>query len=84
MFGKFSVNDMPKIDQDKLTQTIEKKLDTIYQDAKGKYAAVNYGEPKVYITLLEDETPAVYCTVSVRFEDGKGGSFSEMVSLIIT
>jgi hypothetical protein len=84
MFGKFSADDMPKIDQDKLVQVVEKKLDTIYQDAKGKYAAVNYGEPKIYITLLEDETPAVYCTVSVCFEDGQGGSFSELTSLLIT
>lgn len=84
MFGRISAADMPKLDQDKLTKTIEKKLDTIYQDVRGKYAAVKYEEPELSFTLLDDGTPAIYCAVTVRFEDGKGGSFGEMVSMIIT
>lgn len=84
MFGRISAADMPKLDQEKITQTIEKKLDTIYQDAKDNFAAVKYEEPELSFTLLDDGTPAVYCEVSVRFEDGKGGSFGELVSMIIT
>ena len=84
MFDKISANDMPTLDQDKLVQVAEKKLDSIYQDTKGKHDTVIYGKPEFYLTLLEDGNPVLYCTVSVRFEDGKGGSFSEMVSMIIT
>ena len=84
MFGRISAADMPKLDQDKITQTIEKKLDTIYQDVRGKYAAVKYEEPELSLILLDDGTPAIYCAVSVRFEDGKGGSIGELVSMIIT
>ena len=84
MFGRISADDMPKLNQEKITQTIEKKLDTIYQDVRGKYAAVKYEDPELCFALLDDGTPAVYCEVSVRFEDGKGGSFGEMVSMIIT
>ena len=84
MFGKISAADMPKLDQDKITQTIEKKLDTIYQDVRGKYAAVKYEEPELSLILLDNGTPAIYCAVGVRFEDGKGGSIGELVSMIIT
>ena len=83
MFGRISAEDMPKLDQNKLTKTIENKLDTIYQEVKGKFAAVKYEEPKLRLMLLDDGTPAVYCSVTVRFEIGKGGSISDLVSMVI-
>ena len=84
MFGKISADDMPKLDQGKLTKTIENKLDTIYQDTRDNYAAIKYKEPELSLMLLDDGTPAIYCAVGVHFEDGRGGHISDMVSMIIT
>ena len=84
MFGKISADDMPELDREEITQAIGKKLDTIYQDVKGKYAAVKYEEPILSLTLLDDGTPALNGSVGIRFEDGKGGSTSDAVKLVIT
>lgn len=77
-------SDTAKFDSGKATQTVKEKLNSIYQDVKGKHDAVNYEEPEFYITILEDGKPAIYCVVTVRFENGKGGSISDLVSMIIT
>jgi len=84
MFGKISANDMPKLDHEKIIQTIETKLDTLYRDVKGNYASIDYEEIEYYFTPLEDGKPAVYCIVSIRFDHGNGGSHGEMVSMLIT
>ena len=84
MFGKISADDMPNLNREKIVRTAEKKLDVIYKDAKGKFAAVKYEEPDLLFVLLDDGSPAIRYRVSARFEDGTGGSFGESVSLLIT
>lgn len=84
MFGKISADDMPKLDQGKLTKTIENKLDTIYQDTRDNYAAIKYKDPELSLMLLDDGTPAIYCAVGVHFEDDRGGYISDLVSMVIT
>ena len=84
MLGKFSADDMPKLDREKIIQTAEKKLDAVYANTKRNFASVVYEEPECYFTLLEDGKAAAFCTIAVRFEDGNGGSFGEIVSLLIT
>ena len=84
MFGRISADDVPKLDQEKVVRTIEKKLDSIYQDVKSKYDSVNYEEPEFYVAILKDGKPAIYCVVTVRFKQSSGLSHGEAVSMIIT
>lgn len=84
MFGRISASDMPELNQEEITQAIEKKLDSIYQEARGKCDAVKYGKPALSLTLLDDGTPALNGSVGIRFEYGNGGSTGDAIKLIIT
>ena len=84
MFGKISADDMPELDREKITQAVEKKLDAIYQDVRGNYAAVKYEKPIFSLTLLDDGTPVLYGGVGIQFEDRKGGHTSDALKFVVT
>ena len=82
MFDRIPV-DQVAINREAAVKAMKVKLDTIYQDVKGNYTTTNYEEPEFYFTLLDDGSPAIYCTVTVRFEHSSGLSYGEMLGLII-
>ena len=84
MFGRISASDVPELDREEIAQAVEKKLDSIYQDVRGNYAAVKYEEPILSLTLLDDGTPVLYGGVGIRFEDGKGGHTSDALKFVVT
>ena len=83
MLDQISV-DYVAFDKEKTLAVMNEKLDEIYAEAKTQWFAINYEDPNFVFTLLEGGKPAVYCTVTIRFETESGGSFGEMVSMIIT
>ena len=84
MFGRISADSTPKLNQSKIIRAVEKKLDTIYRDAKESGASAAYEKAEYYFTLLEDGKPAVYCDATIRLRYVGGMSCGEMVRLIIT
>lgn len=55
------------IDIDKVKESVNNKLNLIYEDAHDIYSRVEYSEPIVELTVLKNGKTGVICTVSVDF-----------------
>lgn len=88
MIEQMDVNAKVNLNKDKLDAIVTEKLDNIFEKAKEKYDAVNYGEYSYVLTLNSEKEYAVVCTVAVKcfqyLENGESMSLGELMSFVIT
>lgn len=53
------------IDIDKVKESVNNKLNLIYEDARNVYSQIEYSEPIVELTILKNGKTGVICTVNV-------------------
>lgn len=55
------------INLEKIKESIDKKLSSVYQDVKNNYSQVEYSKYNVALTTLKDGNLGAVCTVNVEF-----------------
>ena len=89
-FSSFMFNKIPNYveesSHDMIIEAVEKKLDEIYQEVAEQYVKVEYSEPEIYYTHLDDGVPAYYCVIDITFTTNSGDHMietSERFGLIV-
>lgn len=67
------------IDLNKVKESINNKLSSVYRDAHNVYSRIEYSEPDVALTVLKDGKLGVVCTVNVACIE-IAGEFETVVS----
>lgn len=87
MLGKIPETAALPFEYDAAVYSVERKLDTIYNDIREDYSSIIYDTPNFKYTILEDGSTALYCIVDVHFEkeieESKMLVQSEKVALLV-
>ncbi len=88
MLGKVTEGSISadSVDLEKVEESVNKKLSSVYQDVENDYSRVEYSEYNIALTTLKDGNLGVVCTVNVEFIESIAEfetSVSERISFVV-